>query len=103
MPGRIDSSGDIEIICENVDKIRPHEMARLVFRVWDGCSPPYQLKITSPSGNLIVDRVIRALPTGDPQSPPPVTFSVQAGVYEMKIGQLRGRSVGEATLRVDER
>jgi hypothetical protein len=101
--GKIDSSGDIEIICENIEKIQPNGMARFVFRVWDDCSPPYRLKVTSPSGNLIVDRVIRVLPTGEPQSPAPVTFAVQPGVYHMHVSQLRGQSAGEATLHVTER
>ena len=99
----MDSSGDIEIICDNIDKLSPHERARLVFRTWESCSPPYQLKVTSPSGAVIIDRVLRVLPTGEPQSPPPVMFSVQVGVYHMKVTQLRGTAAGEAKLVVKER
>ena len=43
---------------------------------------------------------MRELPTGDPQSPPPVTFSVQKGVYEIVVAQLNGGAEGRATITV---
>ncbi len=98
---RLESSGDIEFMCENIDSLMPNDRARIVFRVWDDCSPPYRLQIKSPSGHMIVDRVVRSLPTGEPQSPEPIRFSVQAGTYELTIAQLKGRGRGEAIIVVD--
>jgi hypothetical protein len=75
-------------------------MARLVFRTLDEAEPPFQIIVRSPTGNVIVKRVIRVLPTGQPQSPPPVTFSVQKGEYQIAISQLNGKAEGHATLNV---
>lgn len=99
MPAVIECSGEIEIICDT-SRLQPGRQAKLVFRVWEDVTPPYQIKIWSPSGSLIVDRVIRNLPTGEPQSPSPVAFSVNVGAYVITMKQLRGTAEGNATLTV---
>jgi len=99
VPATLETQGDIEIICETAD-LGPNKNAKLVFRTWGEAQPPYQIKVRSPTGNVIVERVIRQLPTGDPQSAPPVSFTVQKGTYEVFVGQLRGGAEGRATLVV---
>jgi hypothetical protein len=100
VPGTIEVSGEIEIVLEAAADLGPNNMARLVFRIYEDAIPPFQIRVRSPSGNLIVERVIRQLPTGEPQSPPPVAFSVQRGVYDIHISELRGKADGHATLTV---
>ena len=100
MSAKIESQGTIEIICENRDEVSPNRQARIIFRAWDDATPPFQIRVRSPTGNTIVERVIRALPTGAAQSPDPVTFTVQAGNYEVSIAQLRGSAEGKAVLVV---
>jgi len=47
--------------------------------------------------------VLRELPTGMPQSAPPITFTVSgAGDYKIEIKQLYGKQKGDAVLRVVE-
>jgi len=103
VPATIESHGEIEIICETLAELAPNKTARLVFRAWEDATPPFQIKIRSPSGAMILERVIRELPTGDPQSPPPITFSVQEGDYEIEIGQLTGPAEGHAVITVPGR
>jgi hypothetical protein len=99
MSASIESSGAIDIMCET-DGLVATKIARLTFRAWADASPPFQLKIQSPSGAVIVDRVIRDLPTGEPQAPEPIAFSVMSGEYKITVAELRGTARGEATLRV---
>jgi hypothetical protein len=50
---------------------------------------------------VILERVLRELPTGKPQSAPPVSFTVSAqGDYKIEIWQLYGKSRGDAVLHV---
>lgn len=99
MARTIDSSGDIETVCK-VDPLRAGDTASLVF-ISDEADPPFNLRIKSPSGKTIVERVLRELPTGQPQSAPPVTFTVSsAGEYKIEIKQLYGKQKGDAVLRV---
>jgi hypothetical protein len=98
----IDSSGDIETISKT-DPAKAGEEVRLVFRAEDDAEPPFTLKIKSPSGQVIVERVIRDLPTGKPQSAPPVAFTPSSsGEYKVEIRQLKGKQKGDAVLRVTE-
>mgnify|MGYP001620112165 CR=1 FL=1 len=99
MPATIENYGTIEIICENRD-VSPNRAARLIFRAYDEATPPFRIRVKSPTGNVIVERVIRALPTGGPQSPEPITFTVQKGSYEIQISQLRGSAEGMAILTI---
>jgi hypothetical protein len=96
----IESSGDIETICKS-DPAKAGEEIKLVFRAEDDAEPPFTLKVKSPQGKVIVERVIRDLPTGRPQSAPPVTFTASAaGEYRVEIKQLQGKQKGEAILRI---
>jgi hypothetical protein len=102
VPRTIDSVGDIETICKS-DPARAGEEIKLVFRAEEDADPPFTLKIKAPSGKVIVDRVIRDLPTGRPQSAPPVAFTpLGIGEYKIEIKQLHGKQKGEATLRIAE-
>ena len=112
----IELSGDIEIFCYPstisgaatrheaspfFDAVTVGDRLSLVFNPGDGTSPPYSLKIFSPSGTNILDSILRDLPTGTPQSPVPIEFVVSAkGVYRVEIRELRGRQRGEAKVRV---
>jgi hypothetical protein len=96
----VESSGDIETVCKQ-SPIRAGDVVELVFRAYDDAEPPFNIKIKSPSGKVIVERVLRELPTGKPQSAPPVQFTVSApGEYQIQIKQLYGKQQGDATLRV---
>ncbi len=100
MPGKIEIHGDIEIICQSISELAPNKMARLVFRTYADSMPPWQIRVKSPSGKMILERVLRELPTGEPQSPPPITFTVQKGTYEITVAQLKGSAEGHATMYV---
>ena len=99
MGATIESTGAIEIRC-NTSGLVANRNAELTFNTWGDPTPPYKLRVTSPTGATIVDRVIRSLPTGEPQAEPPVTFSVLSGEYKIVIQELRGKAQGTATLRV---
>ncbi len=99
MPSTLEAHGDIEIICLT-DDLAPNKMAQLIFRAFGDAMPPFEITIKSPSGAVILRRVIRELPTGEPQSPPPISFSVRVGSYEVLVAQLRGTAEGKATLTV---
>lgn len=100
MPATIESTGDIESICQS-PSVSTGQTAEVVFRTWDDASPPFTVKIRDPAGRTIFDRVIRELPTGRPQSAPPISFAVaQSGKYQILIRELYGKMEGEATLSV---
>jgi hypothetical protein len=103
MAATIDSHGEVEIICVSLSDLCANRRAKLVFRSWEGADPPYQIRVRSPSGKTILERVVRELPTGEPQSPPPIQFVVQAGRYEVSIQQITGSVGGRATLDVPKR
>jgi hypothetical protein len=96
----VGNSGDIETICRQ-DPVKAGESVTLVFRSDDDAAPPFTVRIRSPAGKVIVERVLRELPTGKPQSAPPVTFTTSVGgEYKIEIWQLYGKQRGEAVLRV---
>jgi hypothetical protein len=97
---KLNNSGEIEIICQNLADVRPGRQVKLVFHAWDDVTPPFKLKVWSPSGRLIVDRVLRELPTGEHQSAAPVSFGVHEGQYRIAVTQVTGGTSGEATLDV---
>lgn len=100
MPRTIENTGDIETICK-ADPVRSGDTVSLVFRSDDEASPPFTVKVKAPSGTVIVERVLRELPTGLPQSAPPISFTVAApGDYKIEITQLYGKTRGDAILRV---
>jgi hypothetical protein len=115
MSSVFESSGDIEIFCYPstissavgrssvpfFDAVTMGDRLSLVFNPGDSASPPFALRIFSPSGANILDSIVRSLPTGTPQSPPPIEFVVSAkGTYRIEIRELKGRQSGEAKLRV---
>lgn len=100
MARTLESSGDIETISQT-DPVHIGDTVKLVFRAEDDAEPPFTVKIKSPSGKVILERVLRELPTGKPQSAPPLTMTVSAaGDYKIEIKQLQGKQKGEAVLRV---
>ncbi|MFO0757318.1 MAG: hypothetical protein U0359_12555 [Byssovorax sp.] len=100
MARTIDSSGDIETICKT-SPLRAGDTATLFFQGDEDLEPPFTLKIKSPAGVVIIERVLRELPTGKPQSAPPVTLTLSAaGEYKIEIKRLNGKQKGEAILRV---
>ena len=100
MAATIESTGEIESIIES-DELVSGTTAQLVFRAYDDATPPFTIKVRDPTGKLILDRVIRELPTGRPQSAPAISFSIeQSGVYKISIRELYGKMGGEATLTV---
>lgn len=112
MSAKIESSGEIEVLCfpsgaatrhsvPYFDAVTVGDRLSLVFTAGDGASAPFSLKIFSPSGAVILDSIVRDLPTGLPQSAPPVEFVVSAkGLYRVEIREMRGRQRGEASVRV---
>lgn len=100
MARTIDSTGDIETVSKT-SPAKSGETVLLVFIAEDDTEPPFTLKIKSPSGQVIIDRVLRELPTGKPQSAPPISFTPStAGEYKIVIKRLNGKQQGEAVLRV---
>lgn len=100
----IESSGEIEIISTlpRSQKFSIGDRVQLVFKPIYEPNPPYQLKVISPSGAAIVDSIIRALPTGEPQSAPPIEFSPSAlGIYKIEIREMKGRAFGAGKLKLD--
>ncbi|AUX27694.1 hypothetical protein SOCEGT47_082920 [Sorangium cellulosum] len=96
----IENEGDIETISQTTP-VSVGDTVRLVFRAYDEATPPFNIKIRSPSGKVIIERVLRDLPTGKPQSASPVEFSASAaGEYKIEIKQLYGKQKGTAVLRV---
>jgi hypothetical protein len=113
MSSLIESSGDIEVLCfpsgsavlktaiPYFDAIGVGDRIAMVFTPGDGAAPPFSLKIISPTGATILDTILRDLPTGTPQSPPPVEFVVSVkGQYRIEIRELKGRQRGEAKVKV---
>jgi hypothetical protein len=100
VPRTIENSGDIEAICKT-DPVKSGDTVTLVFRSDDDANPPFTVKIKAPSGKVIVERVLRELPTGKPQSAPPISFTVSSpGDYKIEITQLYGKMRGDAVLHV---
>jgi hypothetical protein len=111
MSAPIESSGDIEIFCHpthassrgsvpHFDKIIAGTRLALLF-VPNELSPPYALRIFSPSGANILDTLVRDPPTGAPQSPQPIEFVVSAnGVYRIEVRSTNGRQRGDAKISV---
>lgn len=103
MAAFIDSMGDIDIIVQRDARLGPlavGDHVALVFRAIDA-TPPFEIVVTGPSGATIMKRVIRELPTGEPQGAPPVDFVVSvAGQYAVAIGETKGAQRGRGTLSV---
>jgi hypothetical protein len=111
MSAQIELSGEIEVIVYPsgsairtyvpfFDGVTVGDRLCLVFAA-DGANAPYGLKIFSPSGAVILETMVRELPTGAPQSAAALEFMISAkGVYKVEIKEMRGRQHGEAKVRV---
>lgn len=100
MARTLESTGDIETICQT-DPVHAGDTVKLVFRAEDDAEPPFTVKIKSPSGKVILERVLRELPTGKPQSAPALALTVSAaGDYKIEVTQLYGKQRGDAILHV---
>jgi hypothetical protein len=112
MAGPVESSGPIETFCHladapssrrstfSFDAVSAGDRVAVCFAAQD-TNPPYALKVRAPNGALIVDRLIRDLPTGLPQSEPPIEFLVSArGKYTIELRELQGAQWGKALLSV---
>jgi len=96
----VETSGDIETVCKSAP-VHVGDKVSLVFRAHDEATPPFTVRVKAPSGKVILERVLRELPTGKPQSAAPVEFTAStAGDYAIAIWQLYGKQRGDATLRV---
>ena len=101
MPRTVENTGDIETFCKP-DPVKAGETVNLVFRADDEAAPPFNIKVRSPTGQTILERVLRELPTGKPQSAPPIQFTAStAGDYKVDIKQLYGKAAGQAILHVE--
>lgn len=99
MARTVDNSGDIEAFSQ-ADPVKAGDTVSLVFRA-DEADPPFNVRIKSPAGKVILERVLRELPTGKPQSAPPIQFTAStAGDYKIEIWQLYGKQRGDAVLHV---
>jgi hypothetical protein len=102
VPPVIEVSGAIETVI-GVPAVKVGDTLKLVFRAADDADPPFTCKVISPAGKVIVERVLRDLPTGKPQSAPPVTFVIaQAGEYRVDVWQLYGKVRGQALIRAED-
>jgi len=96
----LESTGDIETISQT-DPVNAGDTVKLVFRAEDDAEPPFTVKIKSPTGKVILERVLRELPTGRPQSAPALQLTVStSGDYKVEVTQLYGKQRGDAILRV---
>lgn len=111
MAGAVENHGSIEAFCQTAesnttrrsmffDEIHVGDRVSLCFG-GDDTKPPYSLKIRAPGGSVVIERMIRELPTGRPQSEPPIEFVVSSrGAYLIEIKEVRGTNWGKATLNV---
>lgn len=100
VPSILESHGTIEIIC-SASSLRVGDTGKLVFRALDDSEPPYTCRVIAPDGTVIIERIVRELPTGKPQSAAPILFTAaHPGEYKIEIVQLYGQSRGWATLQV---
>lgn len=100
MARTLEGTGVIETILQT-DPVSPGDTVKLVFRAEDDAEPPFVVKVRSPTGQVILERVLRELPTGKPQSAPALQFTLSAaGDYKIQIKQLQGKAQGDAVLRV---
>ncbi|EYF02609.1 hypothetical protein [Chondromyces apiculatus] len=93
------SDGDIDILCPCNLGPRSNPV-RLSFRSYDHADPPFSIRIKSPSGKVILERVVRdeAL-TGSGGIF--IDFRPDlSGDYAVEVKQVYGDLRGQATLRI---
>ena len=102
VPIVVESTGSIETVALAASA-KVGDSVKLIFRALDESEPPYTCRIVSPGGKVLLERVLRELPDGKPQSAPPLAFTAgAAGEYKVEIWQLYGAARGQAVLMVDE-
>lgn len=102
MPTFIESSGNIETVCL-ATSAKVGDTIRLIFRALEDSDPPYTCRITSPGSKVVLERVLRDLPDGRPQSAAPLYFvALGAGEYRIEIWQLYGHARGQALMNVGD-
>lgn len=100
MPTLIESTGNIETVCL-ATSAKVGDTIKLIFRALEDSDPPYTCRITSPGAKVVLERVLRELPDGRPQSAPPLHFvALGSGEYRIEIWQLYGHARGQALLNV---
>ena len=100
MSRTIDVTGDIETVCK-AHPVKAGDTVSLHFIADDEATPPFTIRIKSPTGAVVLERVLRELPTSKPQSAPPVQFPTSVpGDYKIEVWQLYGTQRGDATLHV---
>lgn len=96
----VESSGDIEVLCRQRSAALGGTI-QLFFQAYEDPKAPFCVKVRAPSGKIILERVLRDLPTGKPQSAAPLELVATAGGdYRVEIKELYGSGRGEAVLRV---
>lgn len=96
----VESSGDIEVLCRQRSAALGGAI-QLFFQAYEDPKAPFCVKVRAPSGKVILERVLRDLPTGKPQSAAPLELVATAGGdYRVEIKELYGSGRGEAVLRV---
>jgi len=114
MSGPVETTGSIETFCHRADApasrrssysfddLTVGDRVSLCFNAGEDTRAPYGLKVRSPNGALVLERLLRELPTGMPQSEAPVEFTIMArGRYSVEIRELSGKAWGQATIRID--
>jgi hypothetical protein len=91
----VQSTGEIETFCEP-SRDRECERAFVYFRAVAEVTPPFKLRVRSPGGSVIVERVLRELPEGAGFGSPSVDFlATVPGEYRLEIWQMRGTPQGQ--------
>lgn len=98
----LESQGEIEtMLYGDGMHLAVGDRVSIVFHSIDDPHPPIEVVIQSPAGHRILQRVLQELPTGLPQSAPPVEFvPLAGGLYQIEVRELRGKQRGTATLRI---
>ena len=94
----LESSGEIDTFCEGAAKAG--ERTKIYFRTEDDLAPPFKLRIRSPGGVVIVERVLRELPLGPLYGIPSVEFlTPDTGEYKIEIRQIQGATQDQDSYR----
>lgn len=106
----LENSGDIQIgLCapygprstSTIWQVRVGDVVSFFFTLPDPPEPPYSVQIRSPTGRIVVDTIVRDIPTAAPDSGPVFQFVASAsGRWRLMFAALMSRAKGEAMLRV---
>lgn len=94
----VQTAGDIETFCEGA--ARAGERVSLYFRTEEDVTPPFKLRVRSPGGVVILERVLRHLPEGPLTGTPSIDFlAASAGEYQIDIKQMQGATTDQDSYR----